>query len=256
MFATSIWLIISELYFMKLLTLNLVSLLLISGSFNSQKSERVSEPIAVIELFTSQGCSSCPSADKLLSNLVASADGKEIYALSFHVSYWNRLGWTDPYSSEQFTQRQRKYGTVMNLQTIYTPQMVVNGEYEFVGSSKTKADYYLEKALLKPADVNITLKNVDIKNGLLSFQYSLDEEGKDNLLNVAIVEKQVENHVPRGENRGLTLKHENVVIQYKTINVNNSGLVNLELEASVDLKDCSLIVYLQDKKSLKIYGRV
>lgn len=239
---------------MKLLALILVSVLLTMGSFNSEKSERVSEPIAVIELFTSQGCSSCPSADKLLSNLAASADGKEIYALSFHVSYWNRLGWKDPYSSEQFTQRQRKYGAIMNLQTIYTPQMIVNGAYEFVGSSKSKAEYYLDKALEKPADVDIALEGLSIKNGLLSFQYSLDGESENNLLNVAIVEKQVENHVPRGENRGLTLKHENVVRNFKTISAKNAGSISLEIDESIDLKKCLLIVYLQDGKNLKIYG--
>ena len=239
---------------MKLLTLFLVPIILVLGSFDSETSDKTPEPVVIIELFTSQGCSSCPSADKLLASLAQNTDGKEIYALSFHVSYWNRLGWKDPYSSEQFTQRQKKYGAVMNLQTIYTPQMIVNGEYEFVGSSKSKADYNVNKALEKPMDIDLEMKNVKVDGETLSFQYNLDETAIGHFLNIAIVEKSVENYVPRGENRGLTLKHENVVRQFKTIYSKQAETIKLEIDNSIDPKNSSLIVYLQDKKSLRIYG--
>lgn len=228
--------------------------ILITASFYVKAQGIKSEPVVVIELFTSQGCSSCPSADRLLANLAQNTNGQEIYGLSFHVSYWNRLGWTDPYSSEQFTLRQRKYGSVMNLRTIYTPQMIVNGTYEFVGSNKSKADFYIDKALDEPLEVEILLEDVKIKNDLLSFQYTIKEDNKDSFLNVAIVEKQVENHVPRGENRGLTLKHENVVRQFKAFDSATNGIVNYDIEKSFDLNNCDLIIYLQDKRHLKIYA--
>ena len=87
-------------------------------------------PIAVLELFTSEGCSSCPSADRLLPQL-AKLDSN-IIPLSFHVDYWNRLGWTDPFSSSEYSERQRSYASHLKLESVYTPQLVVNGEYELV----------------------------------------------------------------------------------------------------------------------------
>ena len=95
-----------------------------------------SKGMAVIELFTSQGCSSCPSADRNLARIVESAerDGRPVYALSFHVDYWNSLGWRDPFSAEEFTQRQREYARKFQARSVYTPQMVVNGQVHFVGS--------------------------------------------------------------------------------------------------------------------------
>lgn len=91
----------------------------------SFKQNNDSYSVTVVELFTSQGCSSCPSADKLLSEL---SKKENVLALSFHVSYWNYLGWKDPYSNEQYTERQRDYARVLHLRSIYTPQMIVNGK--------------------------------------------------------------------------------------------------------------------------------
>src|ERR1700722_14103794 len=83
----------------------------------SNKSEAQFEPVAVIELFTSQGCSSCPPADKLLSKTITSAktNGKKIFALEFHVDYWNYLGWSDPFSDKEFSERQNEYASAMKL---------------------------------------------------------------------------------------------------------------------------------------------
>ena len=105
------------------------------------------EPIAVIELFTSQGCSSCPSADKLLAQTLSDAkrDNKLIIALSFHVDYWNRLGWTDPFSDKKYSQRQSDYASAMQLRSVYTPQMIVNGSTEFVGSNEKELKKYFRQ---------------------------------------------------------------------------------------------------------------
>src|SRR5262245_43259594 len=91
-------------------------------------------PVVILELFTSEGCSSCPPADKLLPELTKL--GSNIIPISFHVDYWNRLGWVDPFSSSNYSDRQRKYGEQFKLESIYTPQLVVNGEYELVGSNR------------------------------------------------------------------------------------------------------------------------
>ena len=105
-----------------------------SRQSSSRNVTRQTQPqvagFALVELFTSEGCSSCPSADQNLMRLVDEASKKKlpVYALSFHVDYWNRLGWTDPYSSKAFTDRQRTYAQVMKSDRVYTPQMIVNGK--------------------------------------------------------------------------------------------------------------------------------
>ena len=89
----------------------------------------------VVELFTSEGCSSCPPADKLLTS-AQSNFGNEIIVLSYHVDYWDRLGWKDPFSKAIFSERQRMYSQKLNLSSVYTPQAIVNGQVQFVGSDK------------------------------------------------------------------------------------------------------------------------
>ena len=114
----------------------IISLLIAGSAFKSNfKSSASFQPVAVIELFTSQGCSSCPSADQLLSQTIneAKKDGRKIFALSFHVDYWNRLGWADPFSTNEYSQRQRAYAAQLNDNSVYTPQMIVNGSRQFVG---------------------------------------------------------------------------------------------------------------------------
>ena len=95
------------------------------------------KPFVVVELFTSEGCSSCPPADELLSEIV---DGRyentDVIGLSFHVDYWDYIGWKDPYASRDFTNRQRIYAEKLRSHQLYTPQMVVNGKHEFVGSNR------------------------------------------------------------------------------------------------------------------------
>ncbi|HLJ64950.1 MAG TPA: DUF1223 domain-containing protein, partial [Stellaceae bacterium] len=105
------------------------------------------KPPVVVELFTSQGCNSCPPADAYLGELAARPD---VLALSFHVDYWDYIGWTDPYSSKQATQRQRAYSHQMALRYIYTPQMVVNGTSEGVGSERQTIERLITSAAARP----------------------------------------------------------------------------------------------------------
>lgn len=215
------------------------------------------ESIALVELFTSQGCSSCPSADKVLSKLVEKAEssGKPLYGLSFHVSYWNRLGWKDPFSKEVYTDRQRKYGATLNTSSIYTPQMIVNGKYQFVGSSQTKADQAIKRAMGQAAKTEVAINNVTLSDEVVSIDYTLNGTFKDTFLNIAIVERDLKNHVPRGENQGLTLHHDNVVRSFKTVYSQQTGAVTIDLPANlVDPAKTSIIVYVQNKRNLEVYG--
>lgn len=240
-----------------------VSLLLVACTFMVLTSSKapdqppISESVAVVELFTSQGCSSCPSADAVLSRIVEEAErkGKPIFGLSFHVSYWNRLGWTDPFSKSTFTDRQRKYGAVLNSRSIYTPQMVVNGKYEFVGSSRSSAETAINKALDKASSIQIAISDLQIDDKSVRLNYRLSGDIQNTFLNIAVVERDLKNYVPRGENRGLTLSHDNVVRKFKTIYPKQDGAVEVSIDKkSLDLSKSSIIVYAQSSKNLEVYG--
>jgi hypothetical protein len=130
---------------------------------NNNASSTVA-PFALVELFTSEGCSSCPSADKVAAELVETARQKHtpIFVLCYHVDYWNNLGWRDRFSDKAYSHRQRRYAEVLNLDGVYTPQMIVSGREEFVGSDRARAYRSIQTALQTPsaltlhAEANIT----------------------------------------------------------------------------------------------------
>lgn len=234
----------------------LVSVFSFKNSLTKNEKTTESKAIAVVELFTSQGCSSCPAADKVLSKIVNEANtlNDPVYALSFHVSYWNYLGWKDPYSSEKYTERQRAYGSAFKLSSIYTPQMIVNGKHEFVGSSEEKANKTVKSALNNQAKNNITFAMVDKDSKRVNVDFKVDGDVNAKWLNVAIVERDVENNVPRGENRGKKLHHDNVVRNFKTIEAKSSGSVEIEIPSDINPEKSSVIVYVQDKTNWEISG--
>ena len=202
----------------------------------------------ILELFTSQGCSSCPAADKILGELSAKAkaDGKQVYALSFHVDYWNYIGWKDPYSSKEFTERQRAYAQSMNLQSIYTPQMIVNGKEEFVGSSKSQAERAIASAINSKLLNQIKITDVEKESGRIKLHYTLDKNANGESLNIALVEPEVENFVPHGENSGKRLHHNNVVRYFKVVPLQREGELEVTLPASSSA--LSVILYIQNKE--------
>src|SRR6476659_11225578 len=128
--------------------------------------KRSYQSFAILELFTSEGCSSCPPADRLLPQL--SSTNASIIPLSFHVDYWDRYGWKDPFSNAAFTGRQGEYAKQFKLESIYTPQLVINGAYELVGSNKASAEEDIRKSLKEKALLQLTLDNMKKENDKLS----------------------------------------------------------------------------------------
>src|SRR5258708_22670623 len=126
------------------------------------KAQATTPPV-ILELFTSEGCSSCPPADALLKKLddAGRLDDAEIIAIEEHVDYWNRLGWTDPFSSPDWTRRQERYSEVFRRGGIYTPQLVVNGRAELVGSSERQVrQKILDAGKISSATVRISSINL------------------------------------------------------------------------------------------------
>jgi hypothetical protein len=182
------------------ITLLLSVCLALSGA-----SATVGERPTVVELFTSEGCSSCPPADALLAEL---ANRPDVLALSFHVDYWDGLGWKDPFSSRAATQRQERYKTLLNLATVYTPQIVVEGRWDAVGSDRGEVQRALDMARRDHANIPIALT---VDQGKAQIKLSVvDNSVPASVLLIGFDRRHVDN-VKGGENGGRTLAHADVV---------------------------------------------
>lgn len=213
-------------------------------------------PVVVLELFTSQGCSSCPAADRALQELTekAARQGQAVYGLSFHVDYWNRLGWQDPFSTKQFTDRQRQYDRALNSQT-YTPQLVVNGKQDIVGGNRNKIEQAVESIQQQPASAFVGVDGrVSYKGGQASVSYELSASGPYRL-NVALVQKEARTAVRNGENGGRTLVNTNVVREFKTLDKPGlSGGFTLPLPTGLTADQAAVIVYVQRTDTGQVVG--
>jgi hypothetical protein len=163
------------------------------------------ERATVVELFTSEGCSSCPPADALLADLAARPD---VLALSFHVDYWDRLGWKDPYSSADATRRQHGYADLLGLPTVYTPQIVVDGKWQAVGSDRAGVEQALGAARRSREEVPVALA---VDQGKAHIMLGPSGDGVGATLLLIGFDRRHVTAVARGENSGRTLPHVDVV---------------------------------------------
>lgn len=213
---------------------------------------------ALLELYTSEGCSSCPPADRWLTNLAdGQFDAQQVVPLALHVDYWNYLGWKDPYSSKQYSKRQRHQGNVNNLRTIYTPQFVLNGEDLRGWYKRNGTDGPIEKvnAELAKASIGLNLSNdqastlkVDATVELLEGQ-NADGYG----LYLALFENGLVSDIPRGENTGKTLHHDYVVRKmigpYKLAGKTGSLSKDFALSAEWDDTNLGVAAFVQNAKT-------
>lgn len=215
-----------------------------------------SRGIAVVELFTSQGCSSCPPADVALKQIEAAANknGLPVHVLSFHVDYWNRLGWKDPFSDSGHTRRQQSYAALTGSSRVYTPQMIVNGATEFVGSDRAKANVAISKALQQSSHASIQLTHVAEENGW-KIGYRVDGAQQGFVLNVALVDTPDGTSVIRGENAGRKLHHVNVVRNYASIPLDSGGgEMTISRPENFSGNDSQIIAYVQDPQTGEVVG--
>jgi hypothetical protein len=164
-------------------------------------------PLALVELFTSEGCSSCPPADALLVQLATRGD---VIALSFHVTYWDRLGWRDPFSNETFTRRQGAYAHAFGLESLYTPQMVIDGRTQFVGSNRTAAADAIRDALMRPPGAGVSVRT-RADGAAVAATVHVERATPDAVLFVAWADAERKSAPDRGENDGAHLRHVDVV---------------------------------------------
>jgi len=247
------------------LLLSIVVAAWIFVSASPPPSRKAASPV-LIELFTSEGCSSCPPADALLQQLdrTQPVNGGQLIVLSEHVDYWNHIGWTDPYSSRFFSDRQSVYGNRFGLSSVYTPQMVVDGETEFVGNDSRLATKAVEKALTLPkVAVRISGVSLDSSKTLRAHVDSdaLPETSKVRKADVYLVValNHAESQVLRGENSGRRLTHVGVVQRLTKIGSIESGNaisqeVDLKLDSRTDPANLRVIAFIQQPGQKRVLG--
>jgi hypothetical protein len=225
------------------------------------------EPV-IVELFTSEGCSSCPPADALLAELATRQPlgSAEVIALEEHVDYWDQQGWKDPFSSATWTARQYEYAGKLHNGNPYTPEMVVDGTEGFVGSRLATARQEIEKAAAAKK-TRIEISEISpVQNKSLSFKVSVEKllsiaHGDTAEIVLAITESGLHSSVKGGENSGEELHHAPVVRELKVIGVMGKNGEEgfhaqpaVKLDAKWNLENLRAVVFVQEKKNRRILG--
>src|SRR5262245_21938038 len=220
-------------------------------------------PIRVlVELFTAEGCSSCPPADTLLEKLIESqpAAGVQIVGLGEHVDYWDRLGWKDRFSSAALTVRQQRYADRAKGGDVYTPQMVVDGQDAFVGSDLAAARRAIEAAIARPhGTVRLAVDmpeggSVHVTATIGGLPGSSGGDRADLL--VAVTEDHLRTDVKRGENQGRTLTHAAVVRELRTVaegvGPSSSADARFKLASDWARANLNVVAFVQERKSRRV----
>ena len=204
--------------------------------------------VAVVELFTSQGCSSCPPAEAVVGALNAATQPSHqpVFTLAFHVDYWDHLGWRDPFSDARFSARQYDYARTLHLDQVYTPQMIVNGKTEFVGSNQAKADHAIAAALAVPAGIPLTITSrADTAAGGAQVHFAAPAVTDGLVLNVAVVEQGLSTMVTRGENANQRLDQPSVVRWFTTVPASAEGVVPIPSLTGVQTARATVVAFVQ-----------
>ncbi|MBC7381495.1 MAG: DUF1223 domain-containing protein [Bacteroidia bacterium] len=218
------------------------------------KNDTALKPV-VIEMFSSEGCSSCPPAAIVMDKIIlkAAKQNKPVYLLDFHVDYWDHIGWKDVLAKPEFTTRQRHYGKTLGLIGIYTPQAILNGIKEMVGSDRKKINISIIEELKKNKQVKLNCHiYVDPTKKTLSVNYQVSDNCNNAVINFALVQTKVTHKILSGENRGETLAHRNAVLFFdQDMLLASNGLKSIP-HTPDPLKEYSMLIYIQDKTTMEI----
>jgi len=238
----------------------LAFLLLLSPALSAPESVQPARTAVLVELFTSEGCSSCPPADTLLAKLdqLQPVAGVTVIPLEEHVDYWDRLGWRDPFSSAEVTARQQRYAGLLHVEGPYTPQMVIDGRREFVGNdSKQALGGLANAAKITKTPVSVAVKEKSGDRISLAVQVNASGSAGDILL--AIAETGLASDVARGENAGRNLKHSAVMRRLSAIGKLKAGEAFsaepvVKLAKDWKTENLRAVVFIQERESGRILG--
>jgi len=220
--------------------------------------------IVIVELFTSEGCSSCPPADRFLQKLVdlQPVEGVQIVALGEHVDYWDRLGWKDRFSSAALTERQQVYGARFRNESVYTPQMVVDGRAEFVGTDANAAKRAIESARTASHGVMTLALHGGPESSMVRVTVTTERLPKTAVgdradIIVVVTEDRLQTDVKRGENEGLKLSHAPVVRHLAAIGEarpDEPTTVSSQIALGADWKreNLKIVAFVQERRGRAI----
>jgi len=214
------------------------------------------ESPVVVELFTSEGCSSCPPADALLVKLsqLQGPGVPQIIVLGEHVDYWNGIGWKDRFSSHEFTERQQEYAQHFGLASSYTPQMVIDGQKQLLGNNASEVGHGIEAAAKSEKAAKITVAKLSGN----AYQVSVKTESGKGKVYLAVTEDGLSSEVKGGENGGRTIHHAGVVRELRSIGSLSKGefekKVDVPLQRDWNPANMKLVVFLQQGNSGPIVG--
>ena len=208
------------------------------------------QTVPLLELYTSEGCSSCPPADKLLSGL--KADSSKLIPLAFHVDYWDYIGWKDRFSKSEYSDRQRKTAAFSNASYVYTPQFVLNGR-DFRGADNSRLNSAIESNQKLASRANLKLDAVADANGSITLKTNAEAVNPKDISHadvfIALYENKLVSQVKAGENSGSTLKHDYVVRElFGAYQMSNQNVFskNFTLKPEWKNKDAGAVIFVQD----------
>jgi hypothetical protein len=209
----------------------------------------------VVELFSSEGCSSCPPAEALLNKIKAEADKNNttIFTLAFHVNYWDYIGWKDKLALPLSTDRQYAYCKQLQSNP-YTPQTIVNGTIQMVGSNEREEKDAISNALKISTDYTIMASATSDKNKIdINYTVSSNTVNKDYDIQIALVEDNIVTSVKRGENAGKTLTHNSVVRSFTTEKISaTNGKKSILIPTELNTANLRLVLFVQNSRNLHI----
>ncbi|MCF8253623.1 MAG: DUF1223 domain-containing protein [Bacteroidia bacterium] len=223
----------------------------------SNPEPKLFQPSVLVELFSSEGCSSCPFADEFLKEVVNISDSNKmpVYVIDYHVVIWNRSGWVDPFSDSAYSLRQQEYMYKKKLNALYTPMVFVNGsDKDYAGADKRGIGTIISNTLSQgsPNFLRSGVTAVENEDSLMvAYQYWGDYDSCE--IRVALVQKEINSQVKGGENSGLILHHHNVVRDFTTHPINNKeGMFKIYMNHELNLENYRLVVFVQDKNTWRI----
>lgn len=225
--------------------LNVVAgLAMLAGAFGPTSSAgagRAGTPV-VVELFTSQGCSSCPPADAFLGELASRSD---VIALAFHIDYWDYIGWKDPFANPAWTERQHAYKRALGLHMVYTPQMVIDGRVDAIGSEQATVNDAITAAAAQDDKVALSITEQGEGHYKVALPAAPSTQGLPATVWLVVFDHQQVTPVAKGENAGATLTDHNIVRELRPIGSWSGTAQELTLdldEAAMTGKGCAVIV--------------
>lgn len=205
---------------------------------------------SVLELYTSEGCSSCPPAERLMP-LLAKKYGDKLYILEFHVDYWDRLGWKDKYSNNEYSNRQKSYTPIFNTNSVYTPQAIINGRTHLSGNSKDAIENILNvEAFARKSvpQIILTAQKTGASEVTVTFNTTLTDS---ELIYIALVQKEASTQVRAGENKGKLVRHSHIVRDFQMA-MFEQGEKKLTIPDDITEYDCYVVAYIQDTTNMHI----